>query len=63
MNDKNYEVKKAIDRLKEVKELLEKFSTRDEAVEYLVKETNLSEEECSNAYDILVKIDFSKKIE
>ncbi len=56
------EVKKAIDRLKEVKEILEKFSTRDEAIEYLVKETNLSEE-CSNAYDILIKIDFSKNIE
>lgn len=57
------ELKKAIDRLKEVKELLEKFSTRNEAIEYLAKETNLSEEECSNAYDILIKIDFNKNIE
>ena len=57
------EVKKSIEKLKEVKELLEKFSTRDEAIEYLVKETNLSKEECSNAYDILIKIDFSKNIE
>lgn len=53
-----------IEKLKEVKnELLEKFSDRDEAIEYLVKETNLSEEECSNAYNILVKIDFSKNTE
>ncbi len=49
MNDKNYEAKK--------------FSTRDEAVEYLAKKINLSEKECSNAYEILVKIDFSKNIE
>ena len=58
------ELAKAIERFKEVKnELLENFSTRDEAIKYLVKETNLSEEECSNAYDILIKIDFSKNIE
>ncbi|MCM1007786.1 MAG: hypothetical protein NC485_07605 [Ruminococcus flavefaciens] len=44
-------------------ELLENFSTRDEAIEYFVKETNLSEKECSDAYDILVKIDFSKNIQ
>ena len=58
------DVAKYIERLKEVKnELLEKFSTRDEAIQYMVKETNLSEEECSNAYDLLIKIDFSKNIE
>ncbi len=58
------EIAKYIERVKEVKnELLENFSDRDEAIEYLVKETNLSEEECSNAYDILVKIDFSKNIQ
>ncbi len=61
MSDK---LAKYIERLKEVKnELLENFSDRNEAIEYLVKETNLSEEECSNAYDILVKIDFSKNIQ
>lgn len=58
------EIAKYIEKLKEVKnELLENFSNRDEAIEYLVKETNLSEEECSDAYDILVKIDFSKNIQ
>ena len=61
MND---ELVIAIERFKEVKnELLENFSSGDEAIKYLVKETNLSEEECSNAYDILFKIDFSKNIE
>ncbi len=57
------EVRKVMERLKEVKKLLEKFSTKEEAIEYLVKETNLSKEECSNAYDILIKIDFSKNID
>lgn len=57
------ELARSIEIFKEVtNELLENFSTRDEAIKYLVKETNLSEEECSNAYDILIKIDFSKNI-
>ncbi len=60
----NNEIAKCIEKLKGVRnELLENFSNRDEAIEYLVKETNLSEEECSYAYDLLVKIDFSKNIQ
>lgn len=57
MNDK---LKEAIDRLKETKKILEKFLSREEAIEYLVNETKLSKEECSNAYDILMKIDLNK---
>ena len=53
-------LKEAIDRLKEAKEILEKFSSREEAIEYLVNETKLSKEECSNAYNILMKIDLDK---
>ena len=53
-------LKEAIDRLKEAKEILEKFSSREEAIEYLVNETKLSKEECLNAYDILMKIDLNK---
>lgn len=53
-------LKDAIDRLKEAKEILEKFSSREEAIEYLVNETKLSKEECSNAYDILIRIDLNK---
>lgn len=46
-----------LEKLKEAKNLLEKFTSKEEAVEYLVKETGISKEECSNAYDILIKID------
>ena len=53
-------LKEAIDRLKEAKEILEKFSSREEAIEYLVNETKLSNEECTNAYDILMRIDLNK---
>lgn len=59
MND---EVKKVIEKLKETKELLKEFSTRDEAIEFLVKETGIAKEECSFAYDILIKLDLDKKV-
>ena len=60
----NAEVAKYIEILKKAKnELSDNCSNRDEAIECLVKETNLSEDECSAAYDILVKIDFSKNIQ
>ena len=53
----NNEVKKAIEKFKEVKNILKDFSTKDNAIEYLVNETKLSKEECSTAYDIIMKIE------
>lgn len=54
-------LKLAIDRLKESKEILKQFKTKEEAVEYLIKETGISKEECSSAYDILIKLDVELK--
>lgn len=59
----NNELKKAILKLKEIKDLLEKFSNRDEAIKFLAKETGISKEECTSAYDFLVKVNLVKKIE
>ena len=53
----NNEVKNAIEVFKEVRDILKKFDNRDEAIEYLVNETKLSKEECSTAYDIIMKIE------
>lgn len=53
----NNEVKKVIKIFKEVKNILKDFSTKDEAIEYLMNETKLSKEECSTAYDIIMKIE------
>ncbi len=53
----NSEVKNAIEIFKEVKKILKDFSNKEEAIEYLVKETKLSKEECSTAYDIIIKIE------
>lgn len=39
------------------KEILKKFSTKEEAIEYLIKETKISREECTRAYDIIMKIE------
>ena len=57
--DKN--LKLAIDRLMESKEILKQFKTKEEAVEYLTKETGISKDECSSAYDILIKLDVELK--
>lgn len=53
----NNEVKKVIEKFKEVKNILKDFSNKDEEIEYLVNETKLSKEECSTAYDIIMKIE------
>ena len=53
----NNEVKKVFEKFKEVKNILKDFSTKDEAIEYLVNETKLSKEDCSTAYDIIMKIE------
>lgn len=53
----NTEIQVVIDKFKEVKDILKKFDSKDEAIEYLVNETKLSKEECSTAYDIIIKIE------
>ena len=53
----NNEVEKAIEKFKEVKNLLKAFSARDEAIKFLANETKLSIQECSDAYDIIMKIE------
>lgn len=52
----NNEVKRVIEKFKEVKYILKGFADKDKAIGYLVKETKLSKEECSTAYDIIMKI-------
>lgn len=44
----------ALTRISETIVLLSKFNTKEEAVEYLMNETNLSYEECSKTYDYYV---------
>ncbi len=54
MSDKSVafaEFDNALNRMAEVTTLLKQFGTKEAAVEYLVKETDLSIEECSAAYD------------
>lgn len=53
----NVEVKKVVQKFMEVKNILKDFSNKDEAIEYLVNETKLSKEECSVAYDFIMKIE------
>jgi len=49
-----------IKRLKDFKTQISQFENKEAAINYLMKETGLSKEECSRAYDIAIKIDFDK---
>lgn len=51
------EIKEVVKKFKEIKNILKSFSDKDKAIEYLVNETKLSKEECSMAYDIIIKIE------
>lgn len=46
----------ALNRMAEVTTILKQFGTKEEAVDYLVKGTNLSIEECSAAYDFYINL-------
>ena len=46
----------ALTRISETTVLLSKFNTKEEAVEYLMNETNLPYEECSRAYDSYISL-------
>ena len=46
----------ALSRMAEVTTILKQFGTKEEAVDYLVKETKLPLEECSTAYDYYMKM-------
>lgn len=52
----NKDIKQVEEHLKYVKKILQSFKTKEEAIDYLVKETKLPREECDRAYDILIKI-------
>lgn len=52
-------IKDAVNALKEVKDILQKFSSEEEGVEYLVKETGLSKKECTSAYKFIIKTNFN----
>ncbi len=51
----NIEIQAVIAKFKKIRDILKKFDNRDEAIGYLVNETKLSKEECSAAYDIIIK--------
>lgn len=53
----------ALTKIAEVTAILKAFKTKEEAVDYLMKETATSYEECSNAYDFYIKLFEIKDIE
>ena len=53
--------KNALLKMSETTVMLSKFKSKEDAVEYLVKETGLTFEECSNAYDFYFNLYVIKK--
>lgn len=51
------EIQAIIEKFKEVRDILKDFNNRNEAIEFLINETKLSKEECSTAYDVIIKIE------
>ena len=56
------EFKNALLRMSEVTVMLSKFKSKAAAVEYLVKETGLTIEECSNSYDFYFNLNKVKHL-
>ena len=46
----------ALDRMSYAVTILKSFSTKEEAVNYMMKETDLSYDECSYAYDFYINL-------
>lgn len=55
------EFRKAIKKLKEFKVTMNHFETKDEAFNYLVKETGLPKHECQEAFNFIMNLDLEKK--
>lgn len=54
------EFQNSIIHLTKYKSILNQFRTKEEAIHYLIKETNLSPYDCSKAYDFIMKLDLDK---
>lgn len=54
------EFQNSLTRLKELKAKMNTFSSKKEAIEYLIKSTNLPKEKCTKAYDFLISLDIEK---
>ena len=50
----------SMQRLKEFKKIVSKFESKNEAINYLIKKTGLSKQECKDVYDFAMKTDFDK---
>ena len=53
------EFHRAMAGIKEFRETIGRFESREECLSYLSKATRLSREECGAAYDLYIKMDLS----
>lgn len=53
------EFRTSIKKLDDFKKIMLRFDNKHDAINYLIKETGLSKQECSRAYDFVMKTDFN----
>lgn len=54
------EFRSSVGRLEKFQKTMKEFSSKKDAIQYLIKETNLSKKECIEAYDIIMKLDLKQ---
>lgn len=55
------EFQKGIDSLLEFKNSMQKFKNKNETIDYLIHETNLSRKECNALYNFIMNLDLKKE--
>lgn len=51
------EFNNSIQKLKKTKDIIKKFKTKEEAIDFLANETGISKKECIKAYDFIINLD------
>lgn len=51
------EFQKAVKSLQEFKNNMQQFKSKNDAIDYLIHETNLSRKECNAVYDFIMNLD------
>lgn len=49
-----------MNKMREFKKIMSQFKNKNEAIKYLVDETGLSKQECSEAYNFIINLDLEK---
>ena len=54
------EFRNSMNSMRKFKKVMSQFKNKNEAIKYLVNETGLSKQECSEAYNFIMNLDLEK---